>query len=144
TTRARRRHRTRSIGSRSRASRRRAGGSSLIFDHRPAVAPRPSPSPAHYLVARDHRLPAFRHVHLLMNVFHPDVLVSARSLALKSEQALLIGGWSAIPFLEFRWRRVVGDHATKGVPQSRPLSLSGRESRLKSQCCVGQPLPHFS
>src|SRR5262249_53819989 len=39
-TRASRRARTRSIGSRSRAR-----GSSLIFDHRPAVAPPPSPGP---------------------------------------------------------------------------------------------------
>src|SRR5215471_1784096 len=80
-TRASRRARTRSP-SRTRAS-------SLTFDHPPAAAPPPPPGPARYLVARDHRLPAFRHVHLLMNVFHPDVLVSARSLALKSEQALL-------------------------------------------------------
>src|SRR6266508_2356768 len=36
--------------------------------------------------------PALRHVHLLMNVLHRDLLVSARSLALKREQALLIGG----------------------------------------------------
>jgi hypothetical protein len=35
-----------------------------------------------YLVARDHRLSALRHVHLLMNVLHRDLLVSARSLAL--------------------------------------------------------------
>src|SRR5215475_12672740 len=46
-TRASRRARTRSIGSRSRAR-----GSSLIFDHPPAVAPPPSPGPARYLVAR--------------------------------------------------------------------------------------------
>jgi hypothetical protein len=69
-TRASRRARTRSIGSRSRAR-----ASSLIFDHPPAVAPPPSPppspGPAHYLVARDHRLPALRHVHLLMNVSRP-------------------------------------------------------------------------
>jgi hypothetical protein len=38
--------------------------------------------PARYLVARDHRLPALRHVHLLMNVLHRDLLVSARSLSL--------------------------------------------------------------
>src|SRR5262250_2441332 len=85
-TRASRRAPTRSIGSRAR-------GSSLIFDHPPAVAPiapPPSPGPARYLVARDDRLPALRHVHLLMNVLHRDVLVSARSLALKREQALLI------------------------------------------------------
>src|SRR6266516_2442779 len=82
-TRASRRARTRSIGSRSRAK-----GSSLIFDHPPG--PPPSPGPAHYLVARDYRLPALRHVHLLMNVLHRDLLVSARSLALKREQALLI------------------------------------------------------
>jgi hypothetical protein len=30
------------------------------------------------LIARDQRLPALRHVHLLMNVLHRDVLVSAR------------------------------------------------------------------
>src|SRR5215831_11525181 len=83
--RASRRVRTRSIGSRS-------TGSSLIFDHPPAVAPPPSPGPAHYLVARDHRLPAFGDVHLLRNVLHRDVLASAGSLALKREQALLIGG----------------------------------------------------
>src|SRR5215831_4897607 len=71
----------------------RARGSSLIFDHPPAIAPAPPPppGPARYLVACDHRLPALRHVHLLMNVLHRDVLVSARSLALKREQALLIG-----------------------------------------------------
>src|SRR5438309_2697817 len=88
-TRASRRARMRSIGSRSRAS-----GSSLIFDRPPAVAPAlpAPPGPARYLVARDHRLPALRDVHLLVNVLHSDVLVSARSLALKSEQALLIGG----------------------------------------------------
>src|SRR6516225_2930672 len=86
-TRASRRARTRSIGSRSRAR-----GSSLIFNHPPAVARPPSPGPAHYLVARDHRLPALRHVHLLMNVLDRDVLVSARSLALEREQALLIDG----------------------------------------------------
>src|SRR5215471_10429068 len=79
-TRASRRARTRSIGSRSRASRSRARGSSLIFNHPPAVARPPSPGPAHYLVARDHRLPALRHVHLLMNVLHRDLLVSARSI----------------------------------------------------------------
>jgi hypothetical protein len=67
-TRASRRARTRSIGSRSRAR-----GSSVIFDHPPAVAPfAPPPSPARYLVARDHRLPAFRNVHLLVNVLHSD------------------------------------------------------------------------
>src|SRR5262249_1363552 len=60
--------------------------------HPPAAAPPPSPGPARYLFARYHRLPALRHVHLLMNVLHRDVLVSARSLALKREQALLIGG----------------------------------------------------
>ena len=54
-------------------------GSSFIF-------------PARYLVARDHRLPALRDVHLLVNVLHRDLLVSARSLALKREQALLTGG----------------------------------------------------
>src|SRR5262249_51200919 len=83
-TRASRRARRRSVGSRSRTM-----GSLLIFDHPPS--PPPSPGPAHYLVARDHRLPALRHVHLLMNVLHSDVLVSARSLALKREQALLTG-----------------------------------------------------
>src|SRR5215831_8153977 len=60
----------------------RVRGSSLIFDHPPAVAPPPSPGPARYLVARDHRLPAFGDVHLLMNVLHRDVLASAGSLAL--------------------------------------------------------------
>src|SRR5215813_12742199 len=74
-TRASRRARTRSIGSRAR-------GSSLIFDHPPAVARPPSPGPARHLVARDHRLPAFGDVHLLMNVLHRDVLASAGSLAL--------------------------------------------------------------
>src|SRR5215470_19934144 len=81
-TRASRRARARSIGSRSRAR-----GLSLIFDHPPAVAPPPSPGPARYLVARDHRLPAFGDVHLLMNVLHRDLLVSAHSLAQKREQA---------------------------------------------------------
>src|SRR5262249_37175937 len=85
--RASRRACTRSIGSRSRAR-----GSSLIFDHPLAVAPPPSPGPAHYLVARDHGLPALRDVHLLVNVLHRDVLVSPSSLALKREQALLISG----------------------------------------------------
>src|SRR5437588_12709427 len=80
---ASKRGRTRSIGSRSR-------GSLFIFRSPPAVAPPPPPGPARYLVARDHRLPALRHVHLLMNVLHRDLLVSARSLALKREQALLI------------------------------------------------------
>src|SRR5215472_17173702 len=61
----------------------RARGSLLIFDHPPAVARPPSPGPARYLVARNHRLPAFRDVHLLVNVLHSDVLVSARPLALK-------------------------------------------------------------
>src|SRR5215470_19049666 len=86
-TRASRRARARSIGSRTRTR-----ASSLIFGHPPAAAPPPSPGPARYLVARDHRLTALRHVHLLMNVLHRDVLVSARSLALKREQALLIRG----------------------------------------------------
>src|SRR5262245_36573403 len=58
----------------------------------PLPLPPPSPGPARYLVARDHGLPALRHVHLLMNVLHRDLLVSARSLALKREHALLIGG----------------------------------------------------
>src|SRR5215475_14271816 len=90
-TRASRRARTRSIGSRSRAR-----GLSLIFDHPPPSLRRSrSPGPARYLVARDHRLPALRDVHLLMNVLHRDVLVSARSLALKPVQALLIGGCQA-------------------------------------------------
>src|SRR5262249_6146700 len=57
----------------------RSKGSSFIF-------------PARYLVTRDHRLSALRHVHLLMDVLHRDLLVSARSLALKREQALLISG----------------------------------------------------
>src|SRR5499427_5069504 len=70
---ASKRARIRSIGSRSR-------GSLFIFRSSPAGAP---PGPARYLVARDHRLPALRDVHLLMNVLHRDVLVSARSLALK-------------------------------------------------------------
>jgi hypothetical protein len=78
--RASRRARTRSIGSCSRAR-----GLSLILPIPPAVAPPPSLGPARYLVARDHRLPAFRNVHLLMNVLHRDLLVSARSLALKRE-----------------------------------------------------------
>src|SRR5262249_57033381 len=86
-TRASRRARRRSVGSRSRTM-----GSLLIFDHPPAVSPPPSPGPAHYLVARDHRLSALRHVHLLMTVLHRDLLVSARSLALKREQALLTDG----------------------------------------------------
>jgi hypothetical protein len=68
----------------------------LTFSTIPRGSPRlarPSlPGSARYFVARDHRLPALRHVHLLMNVLHRDVLVSARSLALKREQALLIGG----------------------------------------------------
>src|SRR5262245_44392329 len=57
--------RARSIGSRSRAT-----GSSLIFDRLPAVAPTlpAPPGLARYLVARDHRLPALRDVHLLVNV----------------------------------------------------------------------------
>jgi hypothetical protein len=38
------------------------------------------------------RLPALRHVHLLMNVLHSDVLVSARSLAVKRKQALVLPG----------------------------------------------------
>src|SRR5213078_2326867 len=86
-TRASRRARARSIGS---GSRTRA--SSLIFEHPPAVAPPTPPGLARYLVARDHGLPALRDVHLLMNVLHRDLLVSARSLALKREHALLIGG----------------------------------------------------
>jgi hypothetical protein len=57
----------------------RSKGSSFIF-------------PTRYLIARDHGLSAVRHVHLLMNVFHRDVLISPRSLALKREQALLKGG----------------------------------------------------
>src|SRR5262249_21411129 len=71
-TRASRRARTRSIGSRSRTT-----GSLLIFHPPPAVTLPPSPGPARYLVARDHRLPAFGDVHLLMNVLHRDVLVSS-------------------------------------------------------------------
>src|SRR6185437_14878924 len=90
---ASKRARIRSIGSRSRGS----SFASFIFRSSPAVAPAlPPPSgPARYLVARDHRLPALRHVHLLMNVLHRDLLVSARSLALKREQALLICGCHA-------------------------------------------------
>src|SRR5262249_51047429 len=82
---ASRRTRTRSVSSRS-------TGSLLIFHCPPAAAPPPSPGPARYLVARDHPLPALRPVHLLMNVLHRDLLVSARSLALKREQALLTDG----------------------------------------------------
>jgi hypothetical protein len=81
-TRASRRARTRSIGSRR---------CSLPTIPPPSLPP-PSPGPARYLVPRDHGLPAFRNVHLLVNVLHRDLLVSARSLALKREQALLIGG----------------------------------------------------
>src|SRR5262249_29734529 len=78
-TRASRRAPTRSILSRSRAT-----GSPPILAPPPAVAPAPPPppGPARYLVARDHRLPALRHVHLLMNMLHRDVLVSPGSLAL--------------------------------------------------------------
>src|SRR5207244_10706511 len=76
-TRPSRRARTRSIGSRSRAR-----GSSLIFDHPPAVAPPPSPGPAHYLVARDHRFAAFCVGHLLVKLLHSDVLASPVSLPL--------------------------------------------------------------
>jgi hypothetical protein len=36
---------------------------------------------------------ALRHVHLLMNVLHRDLLVSARSLALKREQGRLDDGF---------------------------------------------------
>src|SRR5436189_2312463 len=57
----------------------RSKGSSFIF-------------PTRYRVARDHGLPAFRDVHLLVNVLHSDVLVSPRSFALQREQALLTGG----------------------------------------------------
>src|SRR5215472_11331191 len=62
-TRASRRARTRSIGSRSRAR-----GSLLIFYHPPAVvpAPPPPPGPTRYHFARDHRLPNSREpCHLL-------------------------------------------------------------------------------
>src|SRR5947207_14554380 len=52
----------------------RSGGSSFIF-------------PARYLVPRDHRLPALRDVHLLLNVCRSDTRVPARSLAMKREQA---------------------------------------------------------
>jgi hypothetical protein len=78
--------------------------SSLIVDHPPAVAPvapPPSPGPAHYLVARDHRLAALRHVHLLMNVLHRDLLVSARSRALHRG-----------PPLRFRWALAEGAWAS--------------------------------
>src|SRR5262249_20232649 len=87
---ASKRARTRSIGSRSRGSLfigSRSRGSLFIFDRPPPSLPRPP----RYLVARDDRLSALRHVHLLMNVLHRDLLVSARSLALKREQALLLG-----------------------------------------------------
>ena len=57
---------------------------SIIPRRRSSLAPR-------YRVARDHGLPAFCDIHLLVNVLHSDVLVSARSLALKREQALLTG-----------------------------------------------------
>src|SRR5262245_31798010 len=77
-TRASRRARTRSIGSRSLAR-----GLSLIFDHPPPSLRRSrSPGPARYRVARNHGLPAFCDIHLLVNVLHRDLLVSARSLAL--------------------------------------------------------------
>src|SRR5262249_17556697 len=57
---ASRRARTRSLGSRPRAT-----GPSLIFDRPPpSLSPPPPPGPARYLVARDHRLPALRDVHL--------------------------------------------------------------------------------
>src|SRR4029077_10007692 len=73
----------------------KAGPHALALARKRCIAhfrpsPRRPPGPARYLVARDHRLPAFRHVHLLMNVLHRDLLVSARSLALKREHALLI------------------------------------------------------
>src|SRR5512133_1808376 len=76
---AARRTRMRSIGLHSRPR-----ISLLIFDHRPALAAPPCPSlpsfdAARYLVPRDHGLPAFRNVHLLMYVLHRDLLVSARA-----------------------------------------------------------------
>ena len=40
----------------------------------------PPPGPARYLVARDHGLPSFCDVHLLVNVLHRDVLASPGSL----------------------------------------------------------------
>src|SRR6516165_6703835 len=68
---ASKRARTRSIGSRSR-------GSLFIFR-----SPPPSlPLAPRYRVARDHGLPAFCDIHLLVNVLHSDVLVSPGSLAL--------------------------------------------------------------
>src|SRR5262249_40127457 len=57
--------------------------SSLTTPPPSLLPPRLPLASARYLVARDHRLSALRHVHLLMNVLHRDLLVSARSLALK-------------------------------------------------------------
>src|SRR5262249_25906813 len=88
---ASKRARIRSIGSRSGGSLfigSPSRGSLLFFDPPPPLLPRAPP----YRVARDHGLPALRDVHLLVNVLHSDVLVSPSSLALKREQALLIGG----------------------------------------------------
>src|SRR5262245_19516102 len=88
---ASKRARIRSIGLRSRGSLlsdSRSRGSLFIFRHPPPSLPRAP----RYRVARDHGLPAFRDVHLLVNVLHSDVLVSPGSLALQREQALLIRG----------------------------------------------------
>src|SRR5215468_8899108 len=104
-----------------RASRRaRTTGSSLIFDHPPAVAPAPPPppGPAHYLVAPDHRFPAFRHVHLLMNVLHRD--------------------------LHFRSSRA--DSGPQALPPARATVLpwlpakSARVSNLPACCALGPPV----
>src|SRR5262249_8655651 len=88
---ASKRARTRSIGSRSRGSLfigSRSRGSLFIFRSSPASPP----GAPRDRVARDHGLPAFRDIHLLVNVLHSDVLVSPGSLALQREQALLIRG----------------------------------------------------
>jgi hypothetical protein len=120
-----------------------ARASSLIFDHSPGAAPPPSPGPARHLVARNHRLPASRHVHLLMNVLHSDVLVSARSLALKREQALLLGGCMRDIFClihhlsgpprrrqsSARWDRVSRGHRSPACYSGPPRRLSRRKCR---------------
>src|SRR5260370_8574608 len=48
----------------------------------------PPPGPARYLFAPDHRLPTFRHVPLLVNLLHNDVLPPPRSLPLYHTHAL--------------------------------------------------------